>query len=252
MRKHIVAGNWKMNKNLDEGMQLASEVVNMVEDEVIDGTHLILIPPFIHLASVSKIVESSSKVSMGAQNCNENDSGAFTGEISVEMLNSVGAEFVLVGHSERREYYHETDELLAKKIDIALSAGITPIFCCGEPLEIREANTHEDYVRNQMTRSLFHLGEEDFRKIVVAYEPIWAIGTGRTATSEQAQDMHACIRLHLASKYGDAANECSILYGGSCKPSNARELFAGPDVDGGLIGGAALKSRDFTDIAKSF
>lgn len=253
MRKHIVAGNWKMNKNLEEGKQLASEVVNMVEDEVLDGTQVILIPPFIHLSSISKITESSSKVFLGAQNCNENESGAFTGEISVEMLKSVGTEYVLVGHSERREYYKETNELLAKKVDIALSSGLTPIFCCGEPLEIRESEKHEDYVRNQLTRSLFHLSESDFRKLVVAYEPIWAIGTGRTASSQQAQDMHACIRQHLASKYGkEAADECSILYGGSCKPSNAQELFAGADVDGGLIGGASLKSRDFTDIAKSF
>ena len=253
MRKHIVAGNWKMNKNHTEGQQLASEVVNMVEDEVLDGTRVILIPPFIHLSSVSKIVESSSKVSLGAQNCNENESGAFTGEISVEMLKSVGAEYVLVGHSERREYYKETDELLAKKVDMALSAALTPIFCCGEPLDIRESEKHEDYVRNQLSRSLFHLSESDFRKLVVAYEPIWAIGTGRTASSQQAQDMHACIRQHLTSKYGnEAADECTILYGGSCKPSNAKELFAGADVDGGLIGGASLKSRDFTEIAKSF
>ena len=242
-----------MNKTLDEGIQLASEVVNMVEDEVIDGTKVVLIPPFIHLSQVSKIVEGSSKVSLGAQNCNENESGAYTGEVSVGMLVSAGAEYVLVGHSERREYYNESDELLAKKVDAALNGGLTPIFCCGEPLEIREAGTHEDYVRTQLTNSLFHLDESDFRKIVVAYEPIWAIGTGKTATSEQAQEMHACIRAHLTSKYGeDAANDCTIQYGGSCKPSNAQEIFAGNDVDGGLIGGAALKARDFTDIAKSF
>jgi triosephosphate isomerase len=253
MRKHIVAGNWKMNKSLEEGKQLASEVVNMVEDEVLDGTKVVIIPPFIHLSQISKIVEGSSKVSLGAQNCNENESGAYTGEVSVSMLLSVGVEYVLVGHSERREYYNESDELLAKKADAVLAGGLTPIFCCGEPLEIRQAETHENYVRNQLTQSLFHLGESDFRKLVIAYEPIWAIGTGMTASTGQAQDMHACIRQHLASKYGDeAADECTIQYGGSCKPSNAREIFAGADVDGGLIGGAALQSRDFTDIAKSF
>ena len=252
MRKHIVAGNWKMNTSLEEGLQLASEVVNMVEDEVLDGTKVVLVPPFVYLRQISKLVKDSLKVSLGAQNCNENESGAYTGEISVGMLSSVGAEYVLVGHSERREYYHESDELLARKVDAVLVGGLTPIFCCGEQLEVREAGTHEEYVRNQLTQNLFHLSEEDFRKLVIAYEPIWAIGTGKTATSDQAQDMHACIRQHLASKYGAAADECSILYGGSCKPSNANELFAGEDVDGGLIGGASLKSRDFTDIAKSF
>ena len=242
-----------MNNSLAEGKQLASEVVNMVEDEVLDGTLVILIPPFIHLSSLNKIIEGSSKVFLGAQNCNENLSGAFTGEVSVEMLKSVGVKYVLVGHSERREYYHESDELLAKKVDIVLSAGLTPIFCCGEPLEIRESEKHEAYVRNQLTKSLFHLDEAAFRKLVIAYEPIWAIGTGRTASSQQAQDMHACIREHLASKYGkNAADECSILYGGSCKPSNAAELFANPDVDGGLIGGAALNAEDFLGIVSAF
>ncbi len=253
MRNKIVAGNWKMNKTLDEGMELASEIINMVNSEVTDDALAIICPPFTHLGSISKLIGEAKNVFLGAQNCNDNTSGAYTGEISVDMLKSVGVQYVIIGHSERREYYGEDNALLAKKVDTVLEAGLSPIFCCGEPLEIREADTHFDYVTNQITESIFHLGEDDFKKLVIAYEPIWAIGTGKTATEQQAQEMHARLRQHLAGKYGDeVAESISLLYGGSCKPSNAKELFSEKDVDGGLIGGAALKSRDFVDIIKSY
>lgn len=253
MRKKIVAGNWKMNTTLDEGLKLASEIVNMVQDEQMNDVNVILFPPFVHLHSIHKLISDVNQVHLGAQNCSENESGAYTGDISVGMIKSVDAEYVLVGHSERRQYHQENDELLGKKVSAALKGGITPIFCCGEPLEIREADKHFDYVTQQITNSLFDLSEEDFSKVVIAYEPIWAIGTGKTATTEQAQEMHAAVRKHLASKYGEKiAQETSILYGGSCNPTNAPELFACGDVDGGLIGGASLKSRSFMDIIKSF
>jgi triosephosphate isomerase len=253
MRKKIVAGNWKMNKTLDEGINLASEIVNMVKDEFLGDVTVILNPPFIHLDRIGKMVSSADNIFLGAQNCDANESGAFTGEISVDMLISVGCNFVILGHSERREYFKESNELLAKKVDIVLKKGLTPIFCCGESLDIREKGTYEDFVSQQITKSLFHLAKDQFRKIVIAYEPIWAIGTGVNATSEQAQQMHASLRKHIAGKYGnDLAEETSILYGGSVKSANARELFAGADVDGGLIGGASLNARDFVDIIKSF
>jgi triosephosphate isomerase len=191
-------------------------------------------------------------VNIGAQNCSSKASGAYTGEISAEMLKSIGVKYVILGHSERREYFKESNADLAEKVNIVLKNGMTPIFCCGETLAQREKGIHIDFVNSQLTESLFHLGEEDFRKIVIAYEPIWAIGTGVTASTAQAQEMHEKIRTHLVSKYGKAAEDTSILYGGSCKPDNAKELFACKDVDGGLIGGASLKSRDFVDIIKSF
>lgn len=253
MRKKIVAGNWKMNKTLDEGLKLASEIVNMVQDESKGGGDVVLFPPFVHLNSVQKLISGASQISLGAQNCSEHEEGAYTGEISAAMLTSVGAKYVLVGHSERREYHQESDELLAKKVEVALKHGLTPIFCCGEPLEVREADGQAGYVTEQLTNSLFGLSKEEFGKIVIAYEPIWAIGTGKTASTEQAQEMHAVIRKHIAGKYGEeVAQQTSILYGGSCNPTNAPELFACADVDGGLIGGASLKSRSFVDIIKSF
>ena len=252
MRKKIVAGNWKMNKNLEEGLKLATEVVNMVKDEVHNGAKAVLCPPFISLASIHKIL-SGSAVALGAQNCSDKASGAYTGEVSVEMLKSVGVSYVILGHSERREYFAETNAQLGEKVNIALKNDLTPIFCCGETLTQREKGIHIDFVNQQLTESLFHLSKEDFLKVVIAYEPIWAIGTGVTASSAQAQEMHASIRKHLVGKYGnDAAEATSILYGGSCKPDNAKELFACKDVDGGLIGGASLKARDFVDIIKSF
>ncbi len=252
MRKKIVAGNWKMNKSLEEGQSLASEVKHMAEDELPEDVQLILCPPFIHLSTLNGMIKGTP-LSLGAQNCSEHESGAYTGETSVSMLKSVGVTYIILGHSERREYFKESNELLAKKLDVVLKQGLTPIFCCGEPLEIREKDTQDAYVQKQIKESLFHLSIEEIGKLVIAYEPIWAIGTGKTASAEQAQEMHAVIRKQLASKYGDeVANTVPILYGGSVKPDNAQEIFSGVDVDGGLIGGASLKSRDFIDIAKSF
>lgn len=252
MRKQIVAGNWKMNLTLEEGQILTSEVVNMVKDEVDSRVEIALCPPFIHLATVSKLIGAIPNVKLGAQNVHQESAGAYTGEVSASMLQSVGTHYVLIGHSERREYFHEGDALLAQKLDAVLAAGMTPLFCCGEPLDIREAGTQNAYVSAQLTNSLFHLDAETMQKVVIAYEPIWAIGTGKTASAAQAQEMHAHLRAHLAGQYGQAvADQVSILYGGSVKPANAAEIFGGADVDGGLIGGASLKSRDFTDIAKA-
>lgn len=253
MRKKVVAGNWKMNKTLEEGLALTSEIVNMAKDEVRNTVTIILNPPFPLLNGVYKLVKDSKQIFLGAQNCSQHASGAYTGEVSVSMLKSVGAEYVILGHSERREYFKETNELLAQKVNIALENNLKPVFCCGESLEIRENGTYVKFVCNQITESLFHLTNEQLAKIIIAYEPIWAIGTGKTATSGQAQEMHLQIRQHVASKYGkESANDMSILYGGSCNPKNAHELFSNPDVDGGLIGGASLKSRDFIDIVNSF
>ena len=252
MRQKIVAGNWKMNKTLEEGQALASEVLNIAKDEAPGDVKLVLCTPFIHLASVAGQAKGSA-VGVGAQDCSEHASGAYTGDTSVDMIASTGATYVIIGHSERREYHNEGDELLATKTDVVLNKGLTPIFCCGEALEIRENGTHLEFVKAQLSKSLFHLSAEDLKKVVIAYEPIWAIGTGKVASPEQAQEMQGELRAHLAGKYGqEVADEISILYGGSCKPSNAKELFSLPDVDGGLIGGASLKARDFIDIAKSF
>lgn len=252
MRKKIVAGNWKMNKNAEDGQKLASEVVNMVKDEVTNDATIVICPPFLTIFPVEKLVKGT-KVQLGAQNCYSKASGAYTGEVSAEMLKSVGVQFVILGHSERREYFAESNQLLTEKVNIVLANGQTPIFCCGETLDQRQKGIHLDFVKSQLTESLFHLPEAEFKKVVIAYEPIWAIGTGVTATSAQAQEMHEIIRNHIASKYGkNVAEEISILYGGSCKPDNAKELFSCKDVDGGLIGGASLKARDFVDIIKSF
>lgn len=253
MRKKIVAGNWKMNKTLDEGLKLTSEIVNMVPDEVNNDALVIIAPPFVHLTAVRNLLKDQDRVHLAAQNCHSEESGAYTGEISASMLASAGAGYVIIGHSERREYFHETNEELAKKVNIALTNKLTPVFCCGESLEIREEGNYVEYVSNQLKESLFHLPDEDLSRVIIAYEPIWAIGTGKTASSEQAQEMHAALRKYISSAYSDElADNLSVLYGGSCKPSNARELFACPDVDGGLIGGASLSSRDFVDIIKSF
>lgn len=253
MRKNIVAGNWKMNCTLAEGKKLASEVIHMVEDEVKNDTEVILIPPFIHLTSIQSLIGSSNKVQLGAQNCHQSASGAYSGEVSAPMLSTMGATHVILGHSERREYFGETDELLAEKVKSALENNLTPIFCCGEKLEIREAGDHESLVGKQVEKSLFGLSASDIQKVVIAYEPVWAIGTGKTASAEQAQEMHAFVRNQIASRYDQAvADEISILYGGSVKPENAKDIFSQSDVDGGLIGGASLKSRDFTNIVKAF
>jgi len=253
MRRKIVAGNWKMNLNFDEGQKLTSEIVNMLKDEHLKDITVILNPPFVHLYPVKKLIGDTPNLFLGSQNCSDKSSGAYTGEISAGMLASFGVKYVILGHSERREYFKESNELLTAKTRQAIDNGLTPIFCCGEPLEIREAGTHEEYVKNQLSESLFGFSTEEMSKIVIAYEPIWAIGTGRTASSDQAQEMHAALRSHIASKYGtEIAEDISILYGGSCNPSNAKDIFSKLDVDGGLIGGASLKSRDFVQIVKSF
>ncbi len=241
-----------MNKTREEGLALVSELTNMIRDEVRSNVQVVLCPPFVHLTAVGKLIESYDNVSLGAQNCHQKTSGAYTGEISAAMLQSIGVQYVILGHSERRQYFGESNQLLKEKVDIALQTGLTPIFCCGESLQQREEGIHMDFVRSQLTESLFHLSNEQLRRIVIAYEPIWAIGTGKTATNAQAQEMHATLRAHLATKYGAGlAGEIRILYGGSVNAGNAAELFASPDVDGGLVGGASLKSREFTDIVKA-
>ncbi|ELR69833.1 Triosephosphate isomerase [Fulvivirga imtechensis AK7] len=253
MRQKIVAGNWKMNNTLDEGLKLTSEIINMISDEVRGDVTVVLAPSFVHLTRVKSLIKDTKKVHLAAQNCSEHTSGAYTGEVSAPMLASVGVEYVIIGHSERREYFNETNEQLARKVDIALANDLIPIFCCGEALEVRENGLYHEFVCNQVKDSLFHLHDDQFSKVVIAYEPIWAIGTGKTASSDQAQEMHATLREYIGERYGtDIAEKTPILYGGSCKPDNAKELFACKDVDGGLIGGASLKSRDFTDIIKSF
>lgn len=253
MRQKIVAGNWKMNNTYDQGLKLASEVIHMVQDEVKSDVKVIMCAPFIHLSGVSKLSQGVAQVHVGAQDCSAKEAGAYTGEVSASMLKSVGVSHVIIGHSERREYHAESNTLLTDKVKQALANGLTPIFCCGEPLDIREADQQNAYVKQQLTESLFDFSAEDIQKMVIAYEPIWAIGTGKTASSAQAQEIHLVIREHLAAQYGrDISDNISILYGGSCKPDNAHELFSQPDVDGGLIGGASLKSRDFVDIVKSF
>lgn len=253
MRKKIAAGNWKMNTTLTEGKQLASEIANMSRDEVQGEVQMILIPPFPFLGSVQSLVDGKKNIAIGAQNCHEKESGAYTGETSAQMLASMGVEYVVIGHSERREYFSEGHELLADKTKAVLEAGLTPIFCCGEKLDIREAEKHFEVVEKQISESLYGLSVDEIKKVVIAYEPVWAIGTGVTASSDQAQEIHKFIRGILSKQYNEeVAQSISILYGGSVKPSNANELFSCADVDGGLIGGASLKSRDFVDIAKSF
>ena len=240
-----------MNTTREEAEILSSEVVHMIADEVTSDAIVVLAPPFVHLALVGRPVLPHPNVYLGAQNCSQHDSGAYTGEVSADMLASVGVEYIILGHSERREYAHEDGALLAAKVDQVLSRDITPIFCCGEPLAVREAGTEIAYVTQQLTESLFHLSADAVQKVVIAYEPIWAIGTGKTASAQQAQDMHAALRQHMAGQYGQAiADSISILYGGSVKAANAAELFGQPDVDGGLVGGASLKSREFVEVVK--
>lgn len=252
MRKNIVAGNWKMNGSLSETQKLASEVVNMVNDEVGDNVEVVLIPPFVGISEVLRL-SKGSPVKTGAQNCHQEESGAFTGEVSAGILASYGIDYVIIGHSERREYFEETNALLAQKVDQAHRHQLSPIYCCGETLEERENNAHFEVIDRQVTEGLFHLSADNIQRTVIAYEPVWAIGTGKTATAEQAQEIHTFIRSLLVKRYSEQiGNEISILYGGSVKPNNAAELFAMDDIDGGLIGGASLKSRDFTDICKSF
>ena len=247
MRKKIVAGNWKMNMNLQDGVALAKEINEaLVADK--PNCDVIICTPFIHLASVAQVLDSKV-VGLGAENCADKAKGAFTGEVSAEMVKSTGAQYVILGHSERRQYYGETAEILKEKVDLALANGLKILFCCGETLEEREAEKQNEVVKAELEGSVFHLDAEAWKNIIIAYEPIWAIGTGKTATSDQAEEMLAYIRSTVAEKYGaEAAEETSILYGGSCKASNAPELFSKPNIDGGLIGGASLKCADFKGI----
>ena len=251
MRKKIVAGNWKMNKTFDEGIELIKEINKNLKTMGSSKVETIIAPPFIYLYEANK--ESDSRfVAIGAQNCASEPKGAYTGEISAAMINSTGCKYVILGHSERRTYYGETSDILVKKIKQALENRLEIIFCIGESLEERTAGKHFKVIEEQISRALFQLNPEEFTHIVLAYEPVWAIGTGTTATSAQAQEMHAFIRSLIAGKYGKTqADSVSILYGGSCNPKNADELFQNPDVDGGLIGGAALKAEDFLAIVKA-
>jgi len=251
MRKNIVAGNWKMNMTLQEGIALAKELNDILTAKTVN-CDVVIGTPFIHLASVAAVVDSA-KLGVAAENCADHVSGAYTGEVSAAMVKSTGAQYVILGHSERRAYYGETNATLKTKVELALANGLTPIFCIGEVLEEREADKQFDVVEKQIKEALFELSAEDFSKIILAYEPVWAIGTGKTASAEQAQEIHAFIRGVLVAKYGQAiADNCSILYGGSCKASNAKELFSNADVDGGLIGGAALNAADFMGIVDAF
>ena len=245
MRKPIIVGNWKLNKTIAEAVEFVTAVEPLLHNDADFGIAAS------YLALQASVANAKNLI-VAAQNVNENDSGAFTGEVSVGMLKEVGVKWVILGHSERRAYYGETVAILEEKVKLALANGLTPIFCIGEVLEEREANKQNEVVAAQLA-SVFSLSAEDFSKIILAYEPVWAIGTGKTATAEQAQEIHAFIRSLIAEKYGkEIADNCSILYGGSCKPSNAKELFANPDVDGGLIGGAALKVSDFKGIIDAF
>ena len=253
MRKKIVAGNWKMNKNYTDGISLFSEVLNMAKDELRGNQQVIVCAPYIHLNSLAQLGHGYQQVNIGAQNAHQEETGAFTGEISAAMLKSVGVAYVILGHSERRQYFGENNALLAKKTNIALKNELIPIFCIGETLAERQSGDHFNIIKSQLAEGTFHLSAEDFSKLVIAYEPVWAIGTGVTASSAQAQEIHAFIRAQIAAKYNQSvADDISILYGGSCNPTNANELFSQADIDGGLIGGASLKARDFIDIAKVF
>lgn len=250
MRKNIVAGNWKMNTTLEEGVELANEINSQLKELKL-ACDVIICVPFTHLTSVNAMLDPEL-VSLGAENCSEHSKGAYTGEVSASMIKSTGANYVIIGHSERRQYFGETNNQLLVKTRLALENSLTPIFCVGEVLEDRENGNYYDVVQSQI-EALFTLLPEEFGKIIIAYEPVWAIGTGRTATAAQAQDMHSFIRKVVTDKYGnDIASDISILYGGSCKPENAREIFSKPDVDGGLIGGAALKTDSFIKIIEAF
>jgi triosephosphate isomerase len=251
MRKNVIAGNWKMNTTLSEGLALAKELNEALKGktpkcDVVIGT------PFIHLASVTTTIDTS-KIGVAAQNCADKEKGAYTGEVSAGMIASTGATYVILGHSERRQYYHETAETLKTKVNLALDNRLTPIFCIGEVLKEREEGKHFDVVDEQIKASLFELSPEDFNKLIIAYEPVWAIGTGKTATADQAQEIHAHIRQTIAAKYGATiAEDTTILYGGSMNAENAGNLVAKPDIDGGLIGGASLSIEKFLPIIEAF
>jgi len=251
MRKKIVAGNWKMNTSLNEGLQLSKEINLMAADIKNKNISIAISPPYTHLYEIKKNL--GNNIILTAQNCSYEEKGAFTGEISPQMLKSVGCKAIIIGHSERRKYFQETNAELAKKVSLCLKYELTPIFCCGEELKDRESNNHFNIVKNQIKEALFYLDKDNMKKIIIAYEPVWAIGTGVTASPDQAQEMHAYIRDLIKEQYGEAiSGSLSILYGGSCKADNAESLFSMPDVDGGLIGGASLKAKDFIDIINSF
>jgi len=253
MRKHIVAGNWKMNLTFTEADELLDELMSELEKVTLPRDEQVIVcPPFPYIEMASDYANDSYFL-VGAQNVSDRENGAFTGEVSASMLESCEIDYCIVGHSERRAYYGETDALVAAKVNQLLAHGLKPIVCVGEVLEEREAGRQLEVVKKQIEQGLFHLSAEQIQQVIIAYEPVWAIGTGRTATPEQAQEIHAHIRSLLTAKYGsEVANEISILYGGSCKPTNAKELFAMPDIDGGLIGGASLKAKDFMGIITAF
>jgi triosephosphate isomerase len=248
MRKQIAAANWKMNLNQQEAKDLLTNILDKLP-KLTDNQQVVFSVPALYILNAVQQIGGISNVFVAAQNCHQNTNGAYTGEISAPMYSSVGVNHIVIGHSERREYFAESDALLAEKVNAVLANNITPIFCCGEPLSNREAGTQNVFVETQLINSLFHLSSDQILKVVIAYEPIWAIGTGKTASSAQAQEIHAFIRSVLATKYGaDIANQISILYGGSVKAANAVELFSQPDVDGGLVGGASLIATEFTAI----
>lgn len=252
MRKKIVAGNWKCNTTVQEGVELAKAVNSLVAEKGAEDVVVVLGTPFTHITNVVDAVDAK-RINIASQNCAAEAKGAFTGEVSANMVKSTGATHVILGHSERREYYNETSEILNKKVALTLANGLTPIYCCGEALEVREAGTQNDFVKKQLEETIFNLTAEEFSKVVIAYEPIWAIGTGVTASSAQAQEMLAFIRSIISDKFGkEMADATSILYGGSCNPKNASELFSQPDIDGGLIGGASLKAEDFLAIINAY
>jgi len=251
MRKNIVAGNWKMNLNRAEGIALVEDVLAKLPAD--NSTHVVFSPSFVYLHKVAKMCANTAKVVTAAQDCSTNEKGAFTGEVSANMIASCSARYVVLGHSERRANFQETNDQLQAKVGQAFANDLKVIFCCGESLVQRESGVHFDWIKSQISESLFHLSAEEFKNIVIAYEPIWAIGTGVTASTDQAQEIHAFIRNLVVEKYGnEVAESTSILYGGSCKPSNAKELFASQDIDGGLIGGASLNAADFVAITQAF
>jgi len=253
MRKKIVAGNWKMHTCVEEGVVLAADINSKVKKEVSNNeTGIIIAPPLTHLSLIGQIVDNE-RICVAAQNCAAEPKGAFTGEVSAKMLKSFGVKAVILGHSERRAYYGETGDTLTKKINLVIENELKPIFCCGEQLTDRDAGNHFNIIKVQIEEVLFNLSKDDFSKCIIAYEPVWAIGTGVTASSDQAQEMHAYIRNLIVEKFGnEVAENTTILYGGSCKPTNSKELFSKPDVDGGLIGGASLNANDFIAIINSF
>lgn len=253
MRKKIVIGNWKMNQSFNEGIELAEAIKISIDTQPANNVTVVIAPTFVHLARISELLKDSANFATAAQNCHHGANGAFTGEVSAAIIASTGAKYVIIGHSERRMYFNESNELLAKKVNIALANNLIPVFCIGESIEERNANKHLEAISKQLKESLYHLSPTDFSKIIIAYEPVWAIGTGVTATVHQAQGMHNHIRAEINKKYGkNISSETPVLYGGSCNPKNAKELFACIDVDGGLIGGASLTSADFVAVVNSF